>query len=111
MKYDLIMMSFDGATVKDSGHNEKEELYNTLENMGSKWFFYPFAFSVRGNTINEAFGSICNTKTGEAYMNTIFKGKWLKTAVKVFKQASISPDTNGLDPLDYEDYILTEMAE
>ena len=104
--YKLICMSFDGDHVKDSEHDTLESLYNTLEGLGSKWFFYPFAMVVKGQTVKESFGCLTDIQSGELLMNKTFAGKRLKTVIKMFKESS--QEAEGMDVPEYENYLTTK---
>jgi hypothetical protein len=94
--YDLIMMSFDGTTVKDSTHRTIEEADEACNNLGSKWFFYPFPFIVSGSRIVACGGGLVRMSDKKLYSELMFKGRKLETARKVFKQTSeiCDPETD-----------------
>ena len=94
--YDLIMMSFDGATVKDSTHETIESAIDTASDLGSKWYFYPFLFIVSGSRIVETGDGLIRMSDKKSYSELMFKGRKLETARKVFKQtaAICEPDTD-----------------
>ncbi|MFA6309576.1 MAG: hypothetical protein WC677_07585 [Clostridia bacterium] len=58
--YKLICMSFDGEYKTEDnrgkGFKTVDEAWEWSDDMGSKWFFYPFQFvvSVSGKTVVEA---------------------------------------------------------
>jgi hypothetical protein len=72
-KYKLIVMSFDGD-------------YNYSNDLGSKWYFYPFHFvtTSSGKTVIE----------GGQFMNHL-EGLRVKTVSKHFKEVSERPDMEG----------------
>jgi hypothetical protein len=52
----LICMSFDGDYVTEGEFQSPSEAWNRSNDMGSRWFFYPFHFvtTASGKTIKEA---------------------------------------------------------
>lgn len=44
--YSLICMSFDGDFVKETTKKTIEECWERSNDMGSRWYFYPFHFVV-----------------------------------------------------------------
>jgi len=100
MTYKLIFMSFDGAYVTDSEHDTKESAFEAIENIGSKWFFYPFPFIVMNKTVVETGEGLVNMATGEAYMPKMFKGKRLATIIKAFKEVNDYLNDEGITNCD-----------
>jgi hypothetical protein len=46
--YKAILFAPDGDWVTDfGGCKTKEEVWQYVENMGSRWFFYPFVFVIK----------------------------------------------------------------
>ncbi len=92
--YKLICMSFDGAYVieRDRFHETfetVEETWSHENNMGSKWYFYPFHFVV--------------TKSGKSIVDTgrgleRFKGQRVTSVARTFKQLSERADMQNADP-------------
>ena len=102
--YELIQMSFDGEYVRDSVHNTLDEAIDTSADLGSKWYFYPFSIVTTGKSrkIVSMGGSICYIPTGQPVLESIFRGKQLKTVARYFaKVASEIPDGE-----DFEQYII-----
>jgi hypothetical protein len=87
-EYKLIQMSFDGKYVTDSEHESIEDAGNASADLGSKWFFYPFSFIVKGQTVVDTGEGLVNMATKEAYMPKMFKRKRLDSVVKAFKKAN-----------------------
>jgi hypothetical protein len=50
-KYNVIFMANDGEYVIDSTHSSEEECTEIINNIGSKWFFYPIPFIIEENKI------------------------------------------------------------
>lgn len=51
MEYYAILFSLDGSYVRDCSGNTIEEVEKAIENLGSRWIFFPFCAIARGNTI------------------------------------------------------------
>ena len=78
MTYHAILFSLDAAYVCDFlGQKTKQDVLEKLENMGSRWFFYPFWFVTTGKTI---VGTPCGMEN--------LKGMRVKTLQRMFKQAA-----------------------
>ncbi len=91
--YKLICMSFDGDYVVE--HDRFNEAFETIagawehaNDMGSKWYFYPFCFAVTESL---------TTIAAAPELLERFKGKRVKTVQKVFKALSASPDMKNAD--------------
>ena len=52
--YSAICFAPDGEHVRDFYSDSKESISEKIENMGSRWFFYPFVFIATEKTIVEA---------------------------------------------------------
>ena len=95
MQYHAILFSIDGSYVVDFlGCKTKQEVWDRLDNMGSRWFFYPFAFVASIKTLVDAPDELAE-----------LRGKRLKTIKRLFKTAGENfPDSmegiaNGNWPL------------
>jgi hypothetical protein len=89
MAYRLIFMGFDGEYKKDSNlFASVSEAWDYSNDIGSRWFFYPFHFVVTesGLTIKES-----------AHGLEFFNGKRLKTVAKQFNSLSKLEYTQNLD--------------
>ena len=53
-KYRAILFAPDGEYVTDFERDTKEEVWECVENMGSRWIFYPFVFVGTDKTIVDA---------------------------------------------------------
>lgn len=108
--FKLICMSFDGKFVTDSEHNTIEQAENASADMGSKWYFYPFHFIVKGKTVKETGEGLVNMATKQPYMPLMFKGKRLQTVVKAFKTANEYCLTNDVqaDCYEFEDILINQ---
>jgi hypothetical protein len=87
-KYKLICMSFDGEYQEEKPEfNSLEDLAEYDNDLGSKWFFYPYHFAIKGKTIaNEP-----------DYPLDFLKGKRLSTVSKMFNHCSKNKDAEGMD--------------
>jgi hypothetical protein len=71
----LICMSFDGEFQTESEKFENiQDAWEHSNNLGSKWYFYPFHFVCKGKTIKEA-----------GYGLTHFENKRITSIQKAFK--------------------------
>ena len=50
-KYKAILFSPDGDFVTDFHSDNKDDVWNSVNNMGSKWIFYPIVFVATDKTI------------------------------------------------------------
>lgn len=91
--YNLICMSFDGDYVTEKrGFKTVFEAWEHADNMGSRWFFYPFSF-----VTTESGLTVVDTND----LLTQFKGKRLKTVVAIFSAMSKLPELENADPDEY----------
>ena len=73
--YSAICFAPDGEHVRDFYSDSKEYISEKIENMGSRWFFYPFVFIATEKTIVEAPNCL-------EFLN----GKRIKTVEQFFKE-------------------------
>jgi len=89
-KKGLICMSFDGeyVTEKRAEFDSVDSAWEHAEDMGSRWFFYPFYFVVSesGNTVLDAGHGL-----------SFLKGKRVKTVSAFFKKVSELPEAKDSD--------------
>ena len=91
-KYQIICMSFDGEYQREYPEFETiEQAWDYANDLGSKWFFYPFCFVISGNVIVD---------TPELLTN--MKRKHIKTIQKIFNQLSKEPEMQGVDAEEFE---------
>ena len=84
-------MSFDGEYKRENPEFETiENAWNYADDLGSKWFFYPFLFVVSGNRIIDTPDLLSGLKR-----------KQIKTIQKIFNQLSKMPEMEGAD---YEEF-------
>ena len=93
-KYKLILIAPDGDYIFESENSTIEECEEVSENMGSKWFFYPFHFIIRD------YGVCFNLKQRIIEPPSefeYFKNKSLKSVIKKFKETSTEEWTEYLN--------------
>lgn len=86
--FQIICMAFDGEYVTE--RPEFKWINNAWEyanDLGSKWYFYPFHFIIKNETIKD-------TPIHLEY----FKNKRIKTVQKIFNRVSKNPELEGCDP-------------
>jgi len=105
--YQLICMSFDGEYVKDH-KGTLEECRNASDDMGSKWYFYPWHLIITEKYyIKEMYGCFCNIKDSEPILNKMFSGRKLETIQKIFSKASNNQlELENADVHTFENYII-----
>jgi hypothetical protein len=85
--YQLICMAFDGDYVTERHEFESiEDAWEYSNNLGSKWWFFPFHFVIKSKTIK---GSPINLE--------YFNNKRIKTVSKIFNRLSNDPELQGVD--------------
>jgi hypothetical protein len=84
----LICMSFDGDYVTEGSFSSIDEAWNRSNDMGSRWFFYPFHFvtTASGKTIKSA---------PEGMQHLI--GLRVKAVKQHFAQVAKTPEAQNLD--------------
>ena len=99
----LICMSFDGDYVTE-GRDFKtpKDAGNRSQDMGSRWFFYPFHFttSQSGQTVKEA-----------PEILVTLNGKRVKTVAELFKRVSEMPKAKNADPEEFALLVLSEPLQ
>lgn len=75
MKYLAILFAPDGEYVTDFERDTKQEVWDEVNNMGSRWIFYPIAFVGTQTTI-------VDTQEDANWL----KGKRIKTVQRFFKK-------------------------
>ena len=92
-KYKLILMSFDGEYQTERPlFDTVDEAWEYENDLGSKWFFYPFPF-----VVTESGLTIAESCDGFKFLN----GKRVKTVERLFKEISVLPEMEGVDADDY----------
>ena len=87
--YKIICMSFDGAYQTEKPEFETiNEAWDYSNDLGSKWFFYPFHFvvNITGKTIRDTFEFLEG-----------LNGLRVKTVAEIFRKHSEKPETVGMD--------------
>ena len=88
--YQIICMSFDGEYKRESPTFETiESTWDYANDLGSKWFFYPFYFVATEKTIIDS-----------PIKNLI--GKRIKTVKLIFNELSKEPELAGASIEDFE---------
>lgn len=89
-KLGLICMSFDGdfVTEKRAEFESTESAWEHANDMGSRWYFYPFYF-----VVTESGLTIKDSPCGLEFLN----GKRVKSVKKFFNTVSQFPDNAGVD--------------
>lgn len=99
-KYQLICMAFDGAYVTETPEFESiEDAWEYSNNLGSKWYFYPFHFVIKGVTIKDTPDQL-----------RYFNNKRIKTIKKKFNQLSKKPELIGADVDDFMFALIDEIT-
>lgn len=73
MKYQAVLFSVDGGFVTDFQSPSKQQVWDKISNMGSRWIFYPFCFVSTDKTI-------VDTPEGLEWL----KGKRIETVKQYF---------------------------
>lgn len=90
-KYKLICMSFDGEYQTERPEFDTvEDAWDYSNNLGSKWYFYPFNFVILNKTIIDTPDNLNR-----------FKNKRIKTTARVFKKLSDNPLMGNADINDF----------
>lgn len=87
--YKLLCMSFDGdSQLERETFDNIQDVWEYANDMGSRWFFYPFRFAVTasGNTVADSPDGLEQ-----------FNGKRVKTVQRIFKTTSELTETQGVD--------------
>jgi hypothetical protein len=93
----LICMSFDGDYVTEGTFDSTEDAWERSNDMGSRWFFYPFHFvtTESGKTIKDA-----------CYPLDALEGRRVSTVKRLFKQTADRPGCALLEPFDFSFAVL-----
>ena len=84
----LICMSFDGDYQTEGTFKNADECWERSNDMGSRWYFYPFHF-----VVTESGKTIVDSPWGMEGFN----GKRLETIQKIVKDLSELPENDGID--------------
>ena len=100
-------MAFDGDTVieRDAFHDSFdtiEEAWRHYDDLGSKWYFYPFPF-----VVTESAKTIKDTP--EPFK--VFIGMRVNTVKNLFKRASEMKETQGMGVDEYMFFVLENFSE
>jgi len=91
--YNAMVMSFDGEHKIEGEFPTVDKAWDYINNMGSRWYFYPFCFVVKSKTIvaSPPLLEFCDCRR----INTV--ANW-------FKIHSSKPEHKNMD---VEDYIMS----
>lgn len=92
-KCKLICMTFNGDSVTEGEFDSVNEAWERSEDMGSRWFFFPFHF-----VLTETGKTIKDTFQGLEWM----KGKRLSTIKKIFSELYKQPDMKNATAEDFQ---------
>ena len=93
MEYQLICMSFDGEYQREAPmFSDIDSAWEHSNNIGSRWFFYPFHFVVSSQTI----------RATPDFLEQ-FTGRRIKTVKKAFNALSVTPD---MQEANCDDFVL-----
>lgn len=87
--YKLICMSFDGDHITERPEFESiEDAWEYSNDLGSKWYFYPFHFVVTGSGL---------TVADPPHLLEFLKGRRVKTVARLFAQHAQDPEMLNAD--------------
>jgi hypothetical protein len=108
---DVYVMSFDGSIIRDSSHETMDEAQDTIDNFGSKWYFYPWPIIAVNKTVKFIGGIWINIKLDDGMLNILLKNKRIKTVQNIFKHVSAMPGNKDLDVEQFEDTVLAYLEQ
>jgi len=98
--YKLICMTFNGEYITERPEFESiEDAWDYSNNLGSKWFFFPFHFVIKDKTIRDTPDQL-----------RYFNNKRIKTIVKIFNKLSKKPELIGADVDDFTFALIDEIT-
>jgi hypothetical protein len=93
-------MSFDGEfVIEDSEFESINDAWIYSDDLGSKWYFYPFHFVIKNKTIKD---------TPEQLQ--YFINKRIKTIKKIFNKVSKKPELLNADVNDFMFALIDEIT-
>lgn len=100
--YHVIVMGFEGSIIRERPDFKTiEEAVEYSNCLGSKWFFYPFVFIVKGKTIRDAPFPITEAVVGRR----------LKTIAHLFLKTSKEEVTENMNADQYLYYIHQKLIK
>ncbi len=87
----VICMSFDGEFQTDRpSFDSTSDAWDYANNLGSKWYFYPFVF-----VVSESGKTVIDSADGLGFFN----GRRVSTVARVIREAAAKPENQkiGLD--------------
>jgi len=98
-KYNLIVMSFDGEYQEERPEFESiDKAWDYSNDLGSKWYFYPFHFVITNKTIVNAPGGF-----------EWAERKRISTVARFFERCSKRKDAQGMDCDEFMFYMLDHL--
>jgi hypothetical protein len=92
-------MAFDGDYVTERPEFESfEEAWEYSNDLGSKWYFYPFHFVIKNKTIKDTPNQL-----------DYFINKRIKTISRIFKQLSAKDESQGADVDQFMEILIDEI--
>jgi hypothetical protein len=92
-------MSFDGEFVTERPEFESiDNAWEYANNLGSKWYFYPFHFVIKNKTIKDS-----------PYNLEYFNDKRIKTIQKIFNETSKKRELENSDVDDFIHALISEI--
>ena len=88
--YNAMFMTFDGEHKIEGEFPTIDKAWEYINNVGSRWYFYPFCFVVTPKTVKASpdFLEFCD-------------GLRIKTVASMFKTHSENPCTQGMEPEEF----------
>lgn len=95
--YNLICMSFDGDYVTERrGFETVQKAWEHAEDMGSRWFFYPFCFVTTASGL---------TVVDTPELLEQFKGRRITTVREIFSTLTKLPEMRDADIEEFTLYL------
>ena len=85
-EYKLMCMSFDGEYVTEGPFKTIDDAWRYSNDMGSRWYFYPFHFVITDKTIADA-----------PWLMDVLIGKRITTVKRLFNRISKKPLTQNMN--------------
>ena len=77
--YKAILFSPDGDWVTDCSGQTKEEVWNKIADLGSRWYFYPYPAIIKDKGHTNSFQRICDVYAEPDSLQEWMKGKSIRT--------------------------------
>lgn len=99
-KYKVTLFSFDGDAVSDGFFENIDSAERYINDLGSKWYFYPFAFVTTTKTV-------ISSLVGLEFLS----GKRIKTVKILFKKVFDATVENEVDESEFIDLLRKNYFE